>query len=136
MQHALINKVVDPSINSISGPMFKSRQIPPIKNFISAPADLSIVCVSKSLMQQSRFLDSRFAYTGYLRWQSDTNDALEEELIQFCEGDAVPIISFGSVSFDHIQDIMSRFEKTGRKVKKLSYNQVGQDYLFKLTDPK
>ena len=80
----LINKVVDQSVNSILGPIFKSRQIPPIKNFISAPADLSIVCVSKSLMQQSRFLNSRFAYTGYLRWQSDTNDALEEELIQFC----------------------------------------------------
>ena len=115
----LINKVVDQSINSISGPIFKSRKIPPIKNFISAPADLSIVCVSKSLMQQSRFLESRFAYTGYLRWQSDTNDALEEELIQFCEDDAVPIITFGSVSFDNIQDIMSRFEKNWPKGQKI-----------------
>ena len=115
----LINKVVDHSVNSISGPIFESRQIPPIKNFITAPADLSIVCVSKSLMQQSRFLDSRFAYTGYLRWQSDTNDALEEELIQFCEGDPVPIITFGSVSFDHIQDIMSRFEKNWPKGQKI-----------------
>ena len=54
-----------------------------------------------------------------MRWQSDTDDALEEELIQFCRGDAVPIITFGSVSFDHIQDIMSRFEKNWPKGQKI-----------------
>ncbi|CAI8270279.1 MAG: O-mycaminosyltylonolide 6-deoxyallosyltransferase [Opitutia bacterium UBA7350] len=146
----LINRIVDHSVNSIAGPVFESRGIPPIKNFITAPADLSIVCVSSSLMQKSRFKNQRFVYTGYLRWQSDTNEALEEELRQFCEAGPVPIITFGSVSFDHIQDIMSRFEKNWPKGQKIILqsgwaglsiqinrpdikiiNQVSHDQLFK-----
>ena len=146
----LINKIVDHSVNSIAGPVFESRQVPPIKNFITAPADLSIVCVSKSLMQKSRFLNNRFRYTGYLRWQSDTNERLEVSLKQFCADTPVPIITFGSVSFDHIEEVMSRFERNWPKGKKIILqtgwaglsiqisrpeikviNQVSHDQLFK-----
>lgn len=115
----VVNYAVDKAVNSISQPILESKGLPPIRNFIRAPAELSIVSVSEQLMNQSKFLDSRFAYTGYLRWQSAQNEELDHDLEDFCSGESVPILTFGSVAFDHIQEVMSRFEynwPTGKKI--------------------
>ena len=60
---------------------------------------------------QTQRLDARFQFTGYLRWQAPENEAIADELTSFCAGDRVPILTFGSVSFDHVQAVMSRFEQ-------------------------
>jgi len=115
----LVNFAVDHAVNSISRATFISRGLPPVKDFIRAPAELSIVSVSKQLMGLSQHMDPRFQFTGYLRWQSKESEVLQHELELFCEGEAVPVLTFGSVSFDHVQDIMSRFAHRWPKGKKI-----------------
>lgn len=115
----LVNYVVDRAVNDISRVTFLSRGLPPVKDFIRAPADLSIVSVSKQLMGTSKHMDPRFQFTGYLRWQSKESKTLNREIEVFCGGELVPVLTFGSVSFDHVQDVMSRFEQHWPKGKKI-----------------
>ena len=64
-------------------------------------------------------MDKRFQFTGYLRWQSEEKEGLDREIRDFTEGKSVPVLTFGSVSFDHVQEVMSRFEHhwpKGRKI--------------------
>ena len=106
----LINYSVDRAVNKVSAPTLATRGLPPVKDFILKPSELSIVSVSRHLMQTQR-LDARFQFTGYVRWQAPENENIADELIKFCAGDQVPILTFGSVSFDHVQAVMSRFEQ-------------------------
>ncbi len=115
----LVDRIVDWAVNDLIVGILKNKGLSPMSHFILEPADLSIVAVSAPLMKISKRIDPRFQYTGFLRWQSEESPALEEELRQFCGDEKVPIITFGSVSFDHVQDIMSRFVQhwpRGRKI--------------------
>lgn len=115
----IVDRLVDWAVNDLISASLKAKGLHPIRHFILEPAELSIVAVSKTLMKSSDRIHPRFQYTGYLRWQSEESAELEAELTEFCQQERVPILTFGSVSFDHVQDIMSRFVhhwKLGQKI--------------------
>src|SRR5690606_3375090 len=53
--------------------------------------------------------DPVFKFTGYLRWQAPLDEQMEQELQDFCQGEEVPVLTFGSVAFDNVHGLMSRF---------------------------
>lgn len=104
----LANWVVDFTVNHTAASVFQKCQLPPSNGFILNPAELAIVAVPQAVAA-SRRADARFRYTGYLRWQAEENTEMEAQLEGFCGGERVPILTFGSVSFDDTHQIMSRF---------------------------
>lgn len=115
----ICNAVVDWAINDIVKDVLAEKKLPRLNGFLRHPADLCLIAVSKKLMQPSRRIAKHFHYTGYLRWQSPENPELEEELKAFTQGERVPVLTFGSVTFDHVQDIMARFQKNWQRGKKI-----------------
>lgn len=115
---SIINYCVDRAVNKVSAPTLATRGLPPVKDFILKPTELSLVSVSKHLMH-SRVVNPRFQFTGYVRWQAAEDDAIASDLSTFCNGECVPILTFGSVSFDHVQEVMSRFELNWPRGKKI-----------------
>ena len=115
----LVNFLVDKSINFIIGDILKEKHLPPASNFIMNPAELVLVAVSKSLMSSRGSVHQRFQFTGFLRWQAEASQAAEQHIQKFCDGERVPILTFGSVAFDDTHLIMSRFEHNwpiGKKI--------------------
>lgn len=104
------NQLCDWAINDIIGEALEERGMPPTRNFILKPADLALVAVSEKLMRP-KGVHPRFQFTGFLRFQAPEDARVEAELNAFCEGARVPVLTFGSVSFDDVHRIMSRFEK-------------------------
>lgn len=88
-------------------------------SFALEPADLALVSVSPALFQPKQLWSERFKFTGYLRWQSPENPALSETLDAFCQGERVPILTFGSVTFDEARKVMSRFMRNWPEGKKI-----------------
>ena len=104
----LSNYVVDVSINTICRSLFRVTGLPPMRGFILEPAELELIGVGRAVGEHWQ-PESRFQFTGYLRWQSPENEKLEAELRAFCAGAEVPILTFGSVTFDDVHSVMSRF---------------------------
>jgi UDP:flavonoid glycosyltransferase YjiC (YdhE family) len=115
----LANFVVDKSINAIIGKVLKEKGLPKAKNFILKPCELVLVAVSKSLMSQRGDMDPRFQFTGFLRWQASESEEMEVHISRFCQGERVPVLTFGSVAFDDTHLIMSRFERNWPPGKKI-----------------
>jgi len=113
------NWIVDRSINFIIGEELEKKQLPPAKNFLLEPAELVLLVVSKALMSNRGKIDPRFQFSGYLRWQAPEDPSMEQKIREFCQGEKVPILTFGSVAFDDTHLIMSRFEHNWPKNKKL-----------------
>ena len=109
------------ALNRTMGKHLKRAGRPKIKNFIMNPGDISLVAVSGKLMEMTHHStsSSKFQFTGYLRWQAAENPELGSELEEFCEGHKVPILNFGSVSFDKTEQIMERFMNHWPSGKKL-----------------
>lgn len=110
--------LVDLVLNSVCGELFRKYGLPPSKGFLTEPADLCLVAVSPALMDSFEHED-RFKFVGYLRWQSAENNEVERELEAFCEGKEVPVLTFGSVTFDDTHTIMSRFLRAWPHGKKI-----------------
>lgn len=104
----LANGIVDFTVNQTAREIFHRCGLPPSKGFILDPAELCLVAVPEVLAANRR-ADPRFCYTGYLRWQAEESEAIEAQLRDFCNGERVPVLTFGSVSFDDAHCIMSRF---------------------------
>jgi vancomycin aglycone glucosyltransferase len=104
------NAVVDRVINhAIDAPM-RAASLPKVRNFFSAPADLVLVGVSEKLMRPGHArIDSRFHFTGYCRWQAPEDEALAREIAVFCSGEKVPVVTFGSMVYEHPGEFMERF---------------------------
>jgi vancomycin aglycone glucosyltransferase len=114
----LSNHVVDLTINSICRVLFRQANLPPMRGFILDPAELELVGVARAIGDHWQ-PDGKFRFTGYLRWQAPENPALEQELRDFCAGEEVPILTFGSVTFDDVHGVMSRFAQhwpAGKKI--------------------
>lgn len=114
------NTVVDRVINNaVRGPL-RAAALPKVRNFFSEPAERVIVGVSEKLMRPTgaRF-DSRFRFTGYCRWQAPTDSRLELELEQFCRGEKVPVLTFGSMVYEHPGQVMERFVRAWPKNRKI-----------------
>jgi UDP:flavonoid glycosyltransferase YjiC (YdhE family) len=89
------------------------------KNWLYDPADFSLIAVSQTWMSNRKLLGNNRHITGYLRWQSRENPELEKELLEFTQGKRIPILNFGSVTFDGVHELMTRFVKNwevGKKV--------------------
>jgi len=89
------------------------------ESFIFEPADLVLVTVSSSLFAPKELWSDRFKYTGYMRWQSPENPELETTLTRFCGDEKVPILTFGSVTFDGARKVMTRFMRNWPDGKKI-----------------
>ena len=95
------DRVADALVNrAIAGPL-RAAGLPGARGFFSTPADCVLVGVSESLMRPAGAgLDPRFHFSGYCRWQSAVEPAIDAELPTFTGGDRVPVLTFGSM-VDH-----------------------------------
>ncbi len=115
----LVNFVVDKSINRTIGDILEEKRLPAAHNFIMKPADLVLVAVSPSLMAGRGSMHRRFQFSGFFRWQAEACPVEEKRIGNFCRGEPVPVLTFGSVAFDDTTSIMRRFERNwpvGKKI--------------------
>ncbi len=117
------NAVVDRTINASVADALRRAALPKVRHFFSRPAELVLVTVPETIFRvPGAEIESRFHYTGYLRWQAAENAALEDEVRAFvadAPGGKVPIITFGSMVYDNAGTWMERFIRAwprGRKV--------------------
>ena len=106
------------TLRSVMADIFRRHNLTGPLSFLAAPADLAMVGVSPRLTRWSE-VHPRFRMVGFLRWQSARNADIDAVLNTFCDGQSVPVITFGSVAFDNVHRIMSRFLKhwpQGKKV--------------------
>ncbi len=113
------NALISRMLNKILATRIKEGKTPSIKQFIFAPADLALVAVSKNLLPTNARINPRYQFIGHLRWQSAQDPQLEKELQDFCAGNEVPVITFGSVTFDDREKKMHRFLSRWPKNKKI-----------------
>lgn len=115
----IADRVLCWQINRVVGPAMERHGMGRPASFALEPADLALVTVSPSLFKPKQLWSERFKFTGYLRWQSPEDPALGERLEAFCQGERVPVLTFGSVTFDEARKVMSRFMlnwPTGKKI--------------------
>ena len=103
------DKVVAARINAIIGEGLAEEGVPPVKSFFIPDADLALVTVSPNVFPPEKARHPQFVFPGYLRWQAEEDPALEADLQAFCAGQEVPVLTFGSINFDHARKIMYRF---------------------------
>lgn len=115
----LTDRVLCWQINSVVGPAMERHGMGRAKSFALEPADLALVTVSPGLFQPKRLWSDRFVFTGYLRWQSPEDSRLVARLDSFCAGGRVPVLTFGSVTFDEARKVMTRFMKNWPEGKKI-----------------
>jgi UDP:flavonoid glycosyltransferase YjiC (YdhE family) len=96
-------------LNRTMGRHLKNTGNPKIKYFLMNPGDLSLVAVSEKLLKPAGTTHGAFQFTGYLRWQSEEDASLEKQLREFRGTEKLPILTFGSVSFDKTEHLMQRF---------------------------
>jgi vancomycin aglycone glucosyltransferase len=94
------NVAVDTVINQTIAKQLKSRGLPLVKDFFSKPADLVLVAVSPGLMKPACWLNPRFQFVGYCRWQVPHDPHIEREIENFANGEPLPILTFGSMVYD------------------------------------
>lgn len=106
-------------INRVVGQAMERHGMGRATSFALEPADLALVTVSPSLFQPKHLWSARFLFSGYLRWQSPEDPALGERLEAFCQGERVPVLTFGSVTFEEARKVMSSFMLNWPKRKKI-----------------
>lgn len=115
----MVDKYLVWRINQAISPAYIRNQVPLPTSFLLEPSDMSLVTVSKALFEPKTLWSDRFVFTGYLRWQSPENPEIEKEVNAFCEGERVPVLTFGSVTFEQARHVMHRFMVNwprGRKI--------------------
>ena len=115
----LADRVLCRRINGVVGETLRRNGLPPVSGFLLEPADRVLVTVSPSLFQPTRLWSDRFRFVGYLRWQSARSEAVEGELNAFCKGERLPVLTFGSVTFDEARKVMTRFMRSWPQDRKI-----------------
>ncbi|MFT4902069.1 MAG: UDP:flavonoid glycosyltransferase YjiC (YdhE family) [Lentimonas sp.] len=115
----LTDRVLCWQVNRVVGEVMQRHGMGRATSFLLDPADCVIVTLSAELFQPQRLWDARFEFTGYLRWQSAEDPGLDAELSAFCGSDRVPILTFGSVTFDEARKVMARFMRNWPAGKKI-----------------
>lgn len=110
---------VDLSMNHLMRKTLHENSIPKFENFLLGPSDLVLVTVSPKLMKTSERISSKFQFSGYLRWQTEEDSQLEKQLSDFCNGEEVPVLTFGSVTTDRDAENMRQFIKYWPRDKKI-----------------
>lgn len=104
------NAIVDRVINNALHKDLRAAGLPLVRGFFSEPADRVLIAVSEKLMRPAGAeIDPRFRYTGYCRWQSNPDPRLDAELADFCRGEKVPVLTFGSMVYENPGAFMERF---------------------------
>ena len=107
------------ALNRTMGQHLKNTGNPKIKYFLMNPGDLSLVAVSEKLLKPEGPPHGAFRFTGYLRWQSEEDASMEKKIAEFRGEEKLPILTFGSVSFDKTEHLMQRFLQKWPSGKKL-----------------
>ncbi|MCC5839180.1 MAG: glycosyltransferase [Opitutales bacterium] len=107
------------TINRTIGEGLHRHKVPPARGFFLDPADLALVTVSPALFEPAELWHDRFRFTGYLRWQAAEKPEMESVLNTFTGGQPVPILTFGSVTFEEARHVMTRFMSNWPKGKKI-----------------
>ena len=114
-----IDRVICWKINRVVGHAMERNGVQKLISFAREPADKILVSVSPGLFGRARLWSERFVFSGYLRWQSPEDLQVKVQLDAFCAGELVPILTFGSVDFDQMKDVMARFTSHWPKEKKI-----------------
>lgn len=115
----LTDRVLCWNINCVVGETLTRHQLAGPASFVIEPSDKVIVTVSPGLFTPKQLWSGRFEFAGYLRWQSPEVASLDTELNAFCGDEKVPVLNFGSVTFDETRKVMSRFMRNWPKGKKI-----------------
>lgn len=114
------NGIVDRVINNAVRVPMRAAGLPKVRHFFSEPAERVIVGVSEKLMRpRTAEIDARFRFTGYCRWQAAVDSTLETELTEFCRGEQVPVITFGSMVYDNPGAAMERLVRSWPRDRKI-----------------
>lgn len=104
------DRVIVMTLNSVVGRILERNGLPRCQRFLFNPAPLSMIAVSPGLMQPKKLPgNDRLKFIGYLRWQAPEDPEIQKELEQFTDGERVPVLNFGSVTFEETRKIMHRF---------------------------
>ena len=114
-----IDRVICWKTNRVIGHALERNRIRRLLSFVLEPADKILVTVSPGLFGKKNLWSESFKFCGYLRWQSPEDPQVKEQLDAFCSGEQVPILTFGSVDFDEMKDLMARFILNWPKEKKI-----------------
>tara|TARA_B100000035_G_scaffold314856_1_gene332685 strand:- start:1140 stop:2399 length:1260 start_codon:yes stop_codon:yes gene_type:complete len=115
----IADKILCWNINQVLGETLRHNEIGHVDSYLIDPADKILVTVSPVLFQPKQSWNDSFTFTGYLRWQAEEDPEKEKALIEFCKGEKVPILTFGSVTFEKTRKIMRRFLKNWPENKKI-----------------
>lgn len=115
----ITDRVLCWQINRVVGETMERHGMGRSESFVLEPADRVLVAVSPELFQPKSLWSERFIFTGYMRWQSPEEPRLNAELDRFCQGERVPILTFGSVTFDGARKVMTRFMRNWPEGKKI-----------------
>lgn len=115
----IADKVLCWNINQVLGETLRKNEIGEVDSYLIDPADKILVTVSPSLFEPKQTWNDSFKFTGYLRWQAPEDPVKETALMEFCQGEKVPILTFGSVTFENTRKIMRRFLKNWPENKKI-----------------
>ena len=115
----LTDRVLCWQINRVVGEAMARHGMGRSESFALEPADRVLVTVSEELFQPKRLWSERFKFSGYLRWQSPEDPQLNAKLDAFCRGERVPVLTFGSVTFDEARKVMTRFMRNWPEGKKI-----------------
>ncbi|PXA05102.1 hypothetical protein DDZ13_03830 [Coraliomargarita sinensis] len=115
----LTDRVLCWQINKVVGERMEAFGIGRTESYVLEPADKVIVTVSKKLFEPKHLWSDRFRFTGFLRWQSPEDPNLNAEIDAFTEGEKVPVLNFGSVTFDEARKVMTRFMRNWPEGKKI-----------------
>ncbi|MAH08207.1 MAG: hypothetical protein CL961_00885 [Euryarchaeota archaeon] len=115
----IADKILCWNINQVLGETLRHNEIGQVESYLIDPADKILVTVSPGLFQPKQTWNDSFTFTGYLRWQAAEDPVKEKALIEFCQGEKVPILTFGSVTFENTRKIMRRFLKNWPENKKI-----------------
>jgi len=115
----ITDRVLCWNINRVVGDTLNRHLLARPESFVLEPADRVLVTVSPGLFAPEQLWSDRFEFVGYLRWQSPENSLIDAELQAFCGDEKVPILNFGSVTFDESRKVMGRFMRSWPKGKKI-----------------
>ena len=114
------DRVIVYTLNLVVGRILERNDLPRCERFIFNPAALSLIAVSPGVMQPKKIRNtSRMKFVGYLRWQAPEDPEMQRELEAFTGGERVPILNFGSVTFEETRKIMRRFHMNWPSGKKI-----------------
>lgn len=115
----LTDRVLCWQINRVVGEHMERHGMGRATSYVLEPADRVLVTVSKPLFEPRHPWSPRFRFSGYLRWQSPEDPELEARVAAFTGGERVPILTFGSVTFDEARKVMTRFMRNWPEGKRI-----------------